>query len=1095
MLGQSVECQITNPIFQHNERDPYNVPTPNQSSLGTFGVIPVSPYTGKADISIPIYQTSQRDVVLDINLAYDSSGLLINQLPGWTGHNWTLNAGGAITRKVNGRPDEINFKGTGAGTNVFLKNFQGNILEMTNHQYNNEMALRSAGMWDYYQDMMLDLLNQEYSEINRLENFQNYFISSNENIGCSRISDANMDTHDSSADIFYFNFMGISGCFFYGNDGNWKVRSDHNIFVQFDVNDSINYIESIEQHFIYPDVRQPKTIKGFTLIDECGNRFIFGGDKNCIEYSMSLAGQTVVNTTEPWTATSWMLKEAQDRYGNVLYKFYYSRGRDIVQIQNAHIDLTCKSIDHIDNPNYHGYHFPKTFGATINLPVYLDSIIIADGTCIKFNSSNVYSDAPKSAVAEIYPNLNGSGVISSILESTYPLLTSSNDQYDPHYIGYSDAYKNFMYSDLHFDDYLDSMNIRKLDDISICYPKTNGISVPDNVYTFCYDLDSRMHLSSVSLSCDGDLSQRYEFDYNNYCSVPKDYLTPKFDFWGYYNGIDYNSNNSDACSVVSDSAKLGMLTKITYPTGGYSIVNYEQNSYSSYMSEDRQNLITLSVEKQAGGLRVKVISNYDENNVLVSQTTYDYKDKYGMGSSGVLSAEIKTHYIMVDNYYIKTLDVITAAVPMSNSFAPTIGYNHVREIFLDGSSINYSFSNFSTEQDEMYICSRFDTLITPYDELTSRQYMCGKLLSKILVDCSGDTLFCEHLTYSSDSLFNETNYVTTTCLSRHPQIGTVGSIYKLYYFKPEVTSKLSKIKFGGKWVTDETVYDRQHFNIVMQDSAGHEHSSDVWKTLSESTTRGSSTVKSEFSYPFLEFDEDVITHNVNDTIFLLPILPRLDDPDSPLPRVNPDAPAHPIDETLFPNPLRDRMIANKQLSMQFCIQPIRNRNYLNNSLIDGQETAYRMVGEMPVPDYVISYASDTTECDTVCKYISYDSRFRPLCIVDRNNVCKTLYWNNRNQLIGIIANGSADDCTEVGMDVVLNSANSALFSSAPIATNLYEYDHHGKVVRTLSNNRIITQFEYDLFGRLTKSKNQFGETTKRYYYNYGMTGNTNASSH
>ena len=95
---------------QETKSDPYNVPTPNQSTLGTFGIIPVSPYTGKADISVPIYQTEQRGVALDVKLSYDTSGLLINQLPSWTGHNWSLFAGGAITRKIKGRPDEISYK-------------------------------------------------------------------------------------------------------------------------------------------------------------------------------------------------------------------------------------------------------------------------------------------------------------------------------------------------------------------------------------------------------------------------------------------------------------------------------------------------------------------------------------------------------------------------------------------------------------------------------------------------------------------------------------------------------------------------------------------------------------------------------------------------------------------------------------------------------------------------------------------------------------------------------------------------------------------------------------------------------------------------
>lgn len=140
--------------FQEINSDPYNVPTPNQSSLGTFGIIPVSPYTGKADILIPIFSTSQRDVKLDVKLSYDTSGLLINQLPGWTGHNWTLFAGGAITRKINGRPDEISYKGTNAGTDIFFQYNKDNIYIMTNHAYNLISELQDAGLYDSFLDQI-----------------------------------------------------------------------------------------------------------------------------------------------------------------------------------------------------------------------------------------------------------------------------------------------------------------------------------------------------------------------------------------------------------------------------------------------------------------------------------------------------------------------------------------------------------------------------------------------------------------------------------------------------------------------------------------------------------------------------------------------------------------------------------------------------------------------------------------------------------------------------------------------------------------------------------------------------------------------------
>ncbi|WP_288146238.1 hypothetical protein, partial [Xylanibacter caecicola] len=41
---------------------PGDVPTPNASDLGRYGDIPVSYYTGRPDISIPIYTLKVRDM-------------------------------------------------------------------------------------------------------------------------------------------------------------------------------------------------------------------------------------------------------------------------------------------------------------------------------------------------------------------------------------------------------------------------------------------------------------------------------------------------------------------------------------------------------------------------------------------------------------------------------------------------------------------------------------------------------------------------------------------------------------------------------------------------------------------------------------------------------------------------------------------------------------------------------------------------------------------------------------------------------------------------------------------------------------------------
>ncbi|RBL88135.1 hypothetical protein DF182_31950 [Chitinophaga flava] len=81
-------------------------PSPTAASLGKFGEIPVSLYTGVPDISIPIWTVKEGDINLNISAAYHSGGVKVEEDASWIGLGWALNAGGVITRSVRGKPDD-----------------------------------------------------------------------------------------------------------------------------------------------------------------------------------------------------------------------------------------------------------------------------------------------------------------------------------------------------------------------------------------------------------------------------------------------------------------------------------------------------------------------------------------------------------------------------------------------------------------------------------------------------------------------------------------------------------------------------------------------------------------------------------------------------------------------------------------------------------------------------------------------------------------------------------------------------------------------------------------------------------------------------
>jgi hypothetical protein len=57
--------------------------SPNAASLGIYGEIPVSLYTGTPDISIPLFEIE--NINLPVTLNYHASGVRPDQQTGWVG--------------------------------------------------------------------------------------------------------------------------------------------------------------------------------------------------------------------------------------------------------------------------------------------------------------------------------------------------------------------------------------------------------------------------------------------------------------------------------------------------------------------------------------------------------------------------------------------------------------------------------------------------------------------------------------------------------------------------------------------------------------------------------------------------------------------------------------------------------------------------------------------------------------------------------------------------------------------------------------------------------------------------------------------------
>ncbi len=105
ILGALLYLAIVEGQTEEKSRPVLVPPSPNASSLGIFGEVPVSIYTGVPNITIPLYEIVSGPMRIPINLQYHASGIRVAQEASWVGLGWALNAGGVISRTIRGWDD------------------------------------------------------------------------------------------------------------------------------------------------------------------------------------------------------------------------------------------------------------------------------------------------------------------------------------------------------------------------------------------------------------------------------------------------------------------------------------------------------------------------------------------------------------------------------------------------------------------------------------------------------------------------------------------------------------------------------------------------------------------------------------------------------------------------------------------------------------------------------------------------------------------------------------------------------------------------------------------------------------------------------
>lgn len=260
--------------------------TPQAKTLGSAALNPVNMYTGKPSIDIPIYTLNHYGLEVPISLTYDASPFIPSKVPGLVGLNWSLVAGGVITRSVNTIPDDETGDGTNQATITGIKGF---LVAQPYNLYSNSTVETVGG---------------------GIVNTDKYY----------------QLTYELAPDLFTFNFGGHSGKFMMGLDGQVHVQSDEHLKVE------------IQLPSVYKIV--PLTYSGkITITTDDGYKYEFGGTYSSIEFSYthhdSDYGMQVIN--------AWYLTKVTSPEGNVVNFIYANKKNSGISPEFLNVDAEFTS--------------------------------------------------------------------------------------------------------------------------------------------------------------------------------------------------------------------------------------------------------------------------------------------------------------------------------------------------------------------------------------------------------------------------------------------------------------------------------------------------------------------------------------------------------------------------------------------------------------------------------------------------------------------------------------------------------------------------------------------------------------------------------
>ncbi|WP_185147007.1 DUF5977 domain-containing protein [Chryseobacterium echinoideorum] len=1074
---------------------PKDIKSPDASLLAKYVETPPISAYGQAAISLPLLEDNVEGIPMNLNLNYDTSGLRINNPGGVVGQNWSLSSGGVITRTIKDIADESKYE----------------ITEQTSNEQFSYIGYVNVGFLFNGQKMNFPIWNNQKLQ----------------SLAEDQLLNSNLQYRiiDSEPDEFTFNFLGKSGKFYMGHDGQWKVSSNDNISIE------INSTDLIKPHFFFNFGNHyvQQAIGKITLRDDQGNEYIFGSDNNSIEYSCSFYAQ-YDNDVFP---SSWYLKEVRNRNGKTILNFEYERGKPII-----HLDGVGQSSSAFVNiPSQSGSGATGTFtlsdtginfagGGSLISPVYLKQINYNNNTTqIYFNYSkneslyyftepmlsyfyinhspdgyyywnnrfglffsNFYQNLPIGIIGQSWSDLEKFTERKKLDKiKIVKTVTSFNIGIDGQFAGINNAptHKEFLFN------YVNNPVQRLfLNSISMNANDTNGIQDQTLAYKFQYNTNGTQNHNGTDLSTLNNFQLTQTF-------LPN-LLWRGIDSYGYYNSYtNYNrfeyGEISNRETKDNDLVYIGMLNTIFYPTGGFDKLIYERNTFGRNQEYSSNQIILMPATGITGGTRIKSITKVpDFNKLNYTKKTYLYQNSFtDQSSSGFLEFKPVMNYsgfnakvlhcsngsINFSNCSVQIFSKsINPLIPVSNSTGGHILYDNVIEVdeaVENGNLVNKGYIQNKYTSHNDFIDKSYTTTLNQaqsmFDPKNSKAYKRGLLKERTFFNSSKNILRKEEYYYRTDNVDN--------MFARAATINTKSFAFTGPYYTQAV---------GVAWAT------------------GYDHYIGDYDLIEKTTTdylNGQTVVQSE-KYYNKDYPSSFLNGNA----------------------IYSGSRRNVKNEVIS----ADGQIVKNKFDYEFnctngdCTnRPFglisSTRKFKNNKLIDKEKLSYRLLNSN-INSYAIDYyekydIKDTLAVAQKINFTQYDPYGNLIELKENDDKYTSYIYDERGQflrskVVGLQQNDFAQSVANIRKSPAFDSQSAQTFMQNPnsymesfnnelilsFATfkaahpqaliSTYTQDVKGNLYSESAPNGINTYYQYDKLDRLAKVKDKDGKILKEYKYNY-----------